>query len=137
MKEFQIIKKIIMPVIISEKDEFNVIYVAPFEHLKGSIISQIIKDDDYKEICLKALQLFDPEIIDMVLFKSDTGNRPVEFLKHKRLGNMPLSTFGDGMNDSGETSVRNLTSALKYSIAESLEYCFVPTFPFILSANSF
>jgi len=82
---------------ISETDDFKVIYVAPFEHLKGSVISQIIRDDEYKEICLKALQLFDPEIIDMVLFKSDTGNRPVEFLKHKRLGNMPLSTFGDGI----------------------------------------
>ncbi len=82
---------------ISEDEEFKIIYVAPFEHLKGSIISQIVKNDGYKDICLKALQLFDPDIEDMMIFKSDIGNRPVEYLKHKRLGNMPLSTFGDGV----------------------------------------
>lgn len=81
----------------AESEEFKIIYVAPFEHLKGSIISQIIKSDGYKEICLKALQLFDENIEDMMIFKSDVSNRPVEYLKHKRLGNMPLSTYGDGI----------------------------------------
>ncbi len=80
-----------------ESDKFKIVYVAPFEHLKGNIISQIIKNDGYKAICLKALQLFDPEIEDMMIFRSDIGNRPVEYLKHKRLGNMPLSTYGDGI----------------------------------------
>jgi len=32
-----------------------------------------------------------------MIFKSDISNRPVEYLKHRRLGNMPLSTFGDGI----------------------------------------
>lgn len=82
---------------VSESDEFKIIYVAPFEHLKGSVINQIIKNDGYKTICLKALQLFDSEIEDMMIFKSDISNRPVEYLKHRRLGNMPLSTFGDGI----------------------------------------
>ena len=81
----------------SEADTLKIIYVAPFEHLKGSVIGQIIKNDGYKAICLKALQLFDFEIEDMMIFRSDVGNRPVEYLKHKRLGNMPLSTFGDGI----------------------------------------
>lgn len=82
---------------VSESEEFKIIYVAPFEHLKGSVINQIIRNDGYKEICLKALQLFDSDIEDMMIFKSDISNRPVEYLKHKRLGNMPLSTFGDGI----------------------------------------
>ena len=82
---------------VSEADILKIIYVAPFEHLKGSVIGQIIKNDGYKAICLKALQLFDPEIEDMMIFRSDIGNRPVEYLKHKKLGNMPLSTFGDGI----------------------------------------
>lgn len=81
----------------SGTDEFKIVYVAPFEHLKGSIINQIIKIDGYKEICLKAIQLFDADIEDMMIFKSDVGNYPVEYLKHKKLGNMPLSTFGDGI----------------------------------------
>ena len=82
---------------VSEADILKILYVAPFEHLKGSVIGQIIKNDGYKAICLKALQLFDPEIEDMMIFRSDIGNRPVEYLKHKKLGNMPLSTFGDGI----------------------------------------
>lgn len=79
------------------KDEFNIVYVSPFEHLRGNVISLIVKNDGYKEICLKAIQLFDSEIEDMMVFRSDIGNRPVEYLKHKRLGNMPLSTYGDGI----------------------------------------
>ena len=77
--------------------KYDIVYVSPFEHLKGDVIGRIIKNEEYKEICLKALQLFDPDIVDMMIFKSDVGNRPVEYLKHRRLGNMPLSTFGDGI----------------------------------------
>lgn len=82
---------------MSKSDEFAIVYVSPFEHLKGNTIGRIIRNDGYKEICLKALQLFDSDIEDMMIFRSDIGNRPVEYLKHKRLGNMPLSTFGDGI----------------------------------------
>jgi AAA15 family ATPase/GTPase len=78
-------------------EELNIVYISPFEHLKGNTIGQIIRNDGYKEICLKALQLFDPDIVDMMIFRSDIGNRPVEYLKHRKLGNMPLSTFGDGI----------------------------------------
>lgn len=81
----------------SEKDGFKIIFVSPFEHLRGNVISQIVKSDDYKDICLKALQLFDADIEDMMIFRSDISNRPVEYLKHRKLGNMPLSTFGDGI----------------------------------------
>lgn len=82
---------------VLEAEGFDIVYVSPFEHLKGNTIGRIIKNDGYKEICLKALQLFDSDIEDMMIFRSDVGNRPVEYLKHKRLGNMPLSTFGDGI----------------------------------------
>ena len=78
---------------MSKEDEFKIIYVAPFEHLRGNVMGQIIKNDEYKSICLKALQLFDPDIEDMMILRSDLGNRPVEYLKHKRLGTMPLSAF--------------------------------------------
>jgi len=82
---------------VSNKDEFSIIYVAPFEHLRGSVIDKIIRIESYKQICIKALQLFDPDIEDLMIFKSDTGNRPVEYLRHKKLGDMPISSFGDGI----------------------------------------
>lgn len=82
---------------VRPNEHLKIVYVSPFEHLKGNVISQIVKNDAYKEICLSALQLFDKNIEDMMVFRSDVGNRPVEYLKHKKLGNMPLSTYGDGI----------------------------------------
>ncbi len=82
---------------ISDKDSFNIVFVTPFEHLRGSIVNTIIKNESYKQICIKALQLFDPDIEDIMIFKSDTGNRPVEYIRHGKLGNMPISSYGDGI----------------------------------------
>ena len=81
----------------SDKDRFDIIYVAPFEHLRGSIINRILRNESYKQICIRALQLFDPDIEDMMIFRSDVGNRPVEYLRHKKLGDMPVSSYGDGI----------------------------------------
>lgn len=83
--------------LIRLKPQIKISYVSPFEHLNGNIVNRIIKNDAYKLICLNALQLFDPEIEDIMIFRSDVSNRPVEYLKHKRLGKMPLSTYGDGI----------------------------------------
>lgn len=81
----------------SDKDSFNIVYVAPFEHLRGSVINRIIKNEPYKQICVKALQLFDPDIENIMIFRSDIGNRPVEYIRHKTLGDMPISSYGDGI----------------------------------------
>ena len=61
------------------------------------MVSKIVKNDSYKQICIKALQLFDSDIEDMMIFRSDIGNRPVEYLRHKKLGDMPVSSYGDGI----------------------------------------
>ena len=82
---------------LSTKDKFNIVYVAPFEHLRGKVLSQIVKNVQYKEICIKALQLFDSDIEDALILRSDIGNRPVEYLRHKKLENMPVATYGDGI----------------------------------------
>ncbi len=81
----------------SDRDQFSIVYVSPFEHLRGSIISKIVRNESYKQICIRALQLFDPEISDMMIFKSDVGSRPVEYLRHNVLGDMPVSSYGDGI----------------------------------------
>ena len=41
--------------------------------------------------------MFDPDIEDIMIFRSDTGNRPVEYIRHKTLGDMPVSSYGDGI----------------------------------------
>lgn len=72
-------------------------YISPSEHLRSNIVSQIVRNDAYKKICIAALQLFDPDIVDILQLKSTVGVRVVDYLKHKTLGIMPLSTFGDGI----------------------------------------
>ena len=75
----------------------NMVYVPPCNYLNSNVINQIIRNDEYKDICIKVLQLFDPDIFDMIILKSTLGNSTVEYLKHTKLGTMPLSTFGDGI----------------------------------------
>ena len=82
---------------VTRKKAINISYVSPFDHLRGNIVNRIIKEGSYKEICIAALQLFDPDITDILLLKSSEGNRPIEYLKHSQLGLMPISTYGDGI----------------------------------------
>lgn len=82
---------------IEDSDDFPIVYLAPFEHLKGNVVNRIVANKDYKEICLDLIKMFDPDIEDLMILKSDVGDRPVEYIRHKRLGNMPLSTYGDGI----------------------------------------
>lgn len=45
---------------------------------------------------IQVLQLFDPRITDLLL-KNENTNRPIGCAKHKNLGTMPLSSYGDGI----------------------------------------
>lgn len=79
-------------------DQFlNMVYLAPFDHLRGGLFSRILTNDSYKDLCVSILQLFDPGITDLLLLKNENTNRPVECVKHKDLGTTPLSTYGDGI----------------------------------------
>ncbi|MCD8221061.1 MAG: AAA family ATPase [Clostridiales bacterium] len=84
-------------VTIGKSSVIRMAYISPSEHLRSNIVSQIVRNDEYKEICIAALQLFDPDIIDILQMKSTVGIRVVDYLKHRTLGSMPLSTFGDGV----------------------------------------
>ena len=79
-----------------EKNKFiNIVYLSPTDHVRGFVFNRILRNDAYKEICLRVLQLFDSEIIDLLLLENE--QRPTEYIKHAKLGNMPLSTYGDGI----------------------------------------
>jgi AAA15 family ATPase/GTPase len=72
-------------------------YVSPTDHNNGNVFGRIVRNDSYKEIVLKVLQLFDKDIEDLLYLKSDQTARPIEYIKHGKLGNMPLLTYGDGI----------------------------------------
>ena len=78
-------------------DSINVVYLSPLAHMQGNTFNKIVKNPEYKYICLKLLQLFDSEIVDLLYLKNENTSRAVEYLEHKRLGIMPLATYGDGI----------------------------------------
>lgn len=75
----------------------NMVYLSPVDYMRSNLINRIVRSDGYKEICIRVLQLFDPDITDLLILKNELTNRPVEYIRHRRLGNMPVSTYGDGI----------------------------------------
>ena len=82
---------------IKRNNYVNIVYLSPTEHVSGNVFNRILRNDSYKEICLRILQMFDPGIIDLLILRNEFNDRPVEYIKHVALGNMPLSTYGDGI----------------------------------------
>lgn len=78
-------------------DNINITYLSPMAHMQGNTFNKIVKNSDYKYICLKLLQLFDPNIVDLLYLKNENTSRAIEYLEHKKLGVMPLSAYGDGI----------------------------------------
>ena len=75
----------------------NIVYLSPSRHLIGNNISNIVKSTSYKDLCVYLLQLFDEEIEDILYVKNDLYPKLIESIRHKKLGVMPLSTYGDGI----------------------------------------
>lgn len=75
----------------------NAVYLSPLEHMRGNTFNRIVRDDQYKEICISILRLFDPKISDLLYLKNEITGGSVEYIKHETLGNMPISTYGDGI----------------------------------------
>lgn len=82
---------------ITDQHILNIVCLSPFDHLRGGLFSRILANESYKNLCISILQLFDSGITDLLLLKNKTTNRPVEYVRHKVLGNMPLSSYGDGI----------------------------------------
>ncbi len=75
----------------------NVVYLSPISHITENTFKSIIKNDDYKEICIELIRLFDPDIEDLIYMPNDLTGRAIEYVKNRILGTVPLSTYGDGI----------------------------------------
>lgn len=82
---------------IKKNNYLNMTYLSPFNHILGNIFGRILSNDSLKDICLNALRLFDPGILDLLILRNEETGRPTEYVKHMKLGRMPLSTYGDGI----------------------------------------
>lgn len=82
---------------VGTHDQMKIQYLAPFDHIRGNIINRIIRNEKYKELCIHILKIFDQDIEDMLILRNEHTGRPVEYIRHKITGNMPISTYGDGI----------------------------------------
>jgi len=82
---------------VGKRTYLNAVYLSPVEHMRGNIFGKIISNSQYKEICINVLRLFDPQISDLLYLKNEMTGQTVEYIRHETLGNMPISTYGDGI----------------------------------------
>lgn len=82
---------------VGHGDVMKMHYLAPFDHVHKNVISKILWNDDYKRLCIRILQIFDPDIKDILILKNEITGRNVEYISHRYRGNMPISTYGDGI----------------------------------------
>jgi hypothetical protein len=77
----------------------NVATITPFSHRIHNIDVEALSEADFadtKQTVVDLLQIFDPDIEDLDILKRPRSE-PVIYVRHRRLGKTPLSTFGDGM----------------------------------------
>lgn len=84
-------------VIDYNKSAYRIHYLSPIDYLVTNVFDSIIKNEKYKEICIKVLNIFDNDIEDLVILRSEDFGTPVEYIKSKTKGLMPLYTYGDGI----------------------------------------
>ena len=83
---------------VIQKPIIKINYLSPIDHMSWRTFNNIIRNEKYKEICIKVLQIFDKNIEDLVMIKSELPfDMSVECIKNKKTGLMPLSTYGDGI----------------------------------------
>ena len=83
--------------IVREKNNLTrVCYLSPVDYAMQYSFNSIIRNEKYKKICIEVLKVFDKNIEDILLVP-DEYDIPIQTVKHKILGNMPLSTYGDGI----------------------------------------
>lgn len=73
-------------------------YMAPGDHLSGRINSSVYKTSKKQETeIVKLLRLIDSEIEGIKLQPNSTTGGVNQVIEHRRFGNVPLYTYGDGM----------------------------------------
>lgn len=71
-----------------------IVHIAPIDHLLENSSNEVIKKGKKKEL-IQLLSIFDKDIIGLEMVEDN--NKTVPYIEHKKLGLMPLSTYGDGL----------------------------------------
>lgn len=75
-----------------------IIYVAPDDHLHNRNINSVFRMSRHQEQeIVELLRLIDPDIEGLKLQPNDVTRGTNQIIEHRRFGNIPLYTYGDGM----------------------------------------
>lgn len=83
-----------------KKNINRIIYVSPSSHfeLDNSLLDEVLRSDSYKKVFIKVLQMFEPDIEDLLYLSNDgliDSKEP--FIKRTNQDAEPLSIYGDGI----------------------------------------
>lgn len=75
-----------------------IIYVAPGDHLSSRMLSSVFRASKRREReIVELLRFVDPEIEGFKLKPNNMTNGTSQVIEHRRFGDIPLYTYGDGM----------------------------------------
>lgn len=80
-----------------EKNIIRMHYLSPIDYMYGSVFDRIIKNEEYKKICLEVLKIFDQNIEDLLILRDEDTLSSIEYVKSSKNGLLPLSSYGDGI----------------------------------------
>jgi len=104
----------------NSRELYSLSYMSPIDHAIMDRFNEITRTKNLREDVIRILQSsFDPDIQDLRTIEEDDG-RIVRMVSHKRLGDMPLSTYGDGIKKV--ISLANAAASIKNGIMLVDEY---------------
>lgn len=74
---------------------WRISFVSAYSHLSKAIITR--EAIEYKKEIISLLKMFDDKITGFDLVRNEETRTTTEFIRHKKLGVVPLYTFGDGL----------------------------------------
>lgn len=97
---------------IETQSEVEFRYISPTDHVVGNVINDILKEKSLENDIVQLLKIFDTNINGLKLIESDDKKKVLQYIEHKKYGNMPVSVYGDGIKKvltlaNGLASVKN------------------------------
>jgi len=85
----------VMPIEI-RKAFLNMTFISAIDHIVKNIFRNIVKNKKFRSQVVEILRIFDPNIEDLRIIVDDHG-RITQVIEDLLLGDMPLSSYGDGI----------------------------------------
>ena len=82
---------------IKKPENISIRYISPSQHISGRVFDKTVNEPYYKEAVIKALGVFDKNIVDIIYRKDENNSHLTEYVHNRISGLMPVSCMGDGV----------------------------------------